>query len=145
MKAHTNYTTPVTTATWHRQGAALLLAGMAPILGLMLLWRANGHLALPAVTSNAIARPASGPIASCRACRDEWVAAQSAPAPIAASTRGVSVRPQSASVPIGSCRICRDEWIAATTAQSIPAAISASSSGHNLEQPMEQIRISGPR
>jgi len=151
MKAYHNYTTTMTTAIWLWRGAAVLLTFTALILGLMVLWRTNGQSALPLATSDSFTRHAAEPIASCRACRDEWVAAQAAP--ITASTSGTIGRPQSmvmptvshAAGPITPCRVCHDEWIAAQTIQSIPAAISASTSGFALEQPEENTRTSGPR
>jgi hypothetical protein len=152
MKAHSNYTTTVATGAWGWR-SGLLLAFAALFLGLMVLWRTNGPLSQPTSANDLFARPASGTIASCRVCRDEWVAAQAANVPIAASTSSVSRRPQSASLPllartngpIGSCRMCRDEWIAAQTTQSIRAAISESTSELDLNHSAQQLRISGPR
>jgi hypothetical protein len=125
MKAHGNYTTTVMTAIWLRLGATALLTLAALILGVMVLWRTNGQATLPTSTSDSFARHVSDPIAPCRACRDEWVAAQAAPATIIESTSGADQRPQSAdalsvsraNALIASCRACRDEWIAAQAVQ----------------------------
>ena len=92
---------------------------------------------------------AAGPFTLCRACRDEWVAAQ----PVQPAVAALAQRPQAAAVLsisranalIASCRVCRDEWVAAQTLQSIRAAISASTSGFDIDQQEENTRTSGPR
>jgi hypothetical protein len=191
MKAYHNYTTAMTTAIRLRWGTAVLLILAALVVGLMLVLSTNGQSALPLVTSDSFARHSSDPIIPCRACRDEWIAAQAvqpavaapaqrlqaagvlsgsrAAAPIASCRAcrdewvaaqviqlAVSIpaqRPQAtgamtisrANAPIGPCRVCRDEWIATQTTQSILAAISASPSRFDLEQPAEQFRTSSPR
>ena len=147
MKAHSNYTTTLATVTWLRHGAALSLALAALILGLILLWRTNGPLTLPISASDSFTRPTSGPIASCRACRDEWVAARAAPAALVDPTNGASqqLRGVSAQRPVShanssidDCRVCRDEWIAAQS-PSMPTG------GVAFDQPEELFRTSGPR
>ena len=45
---------------------------------------------------------------------------------------------------IASCRACRDEWVAAQTLQSIRAAIRASTSGFDIDQPEENSRHQAP-
>jgi hypothetical protein len=141
MKAYSNYTMPVGTAAWVRRGAALLVFA-ALMLGLMLTVRANSQLTEPISSGSSSAYQSTGLIAACRACRDEWVAAQAAQRAVAVPAR----QPRAASVvsssraasPIGSCRACRDEWIAAQSPR-MPTA------GMTFDQPEELLRTSGPR
>jgi hypothetical protein len=128
MKLHSNYTTAMRTAIRLRWGTATLLILAALIVGLILFLTTNGQSTVPTSASDSFVRHTAEPIASCRACRDEWVAAQMGPAAIRTAT-GHSVRqPQTvgrlsisrAAEPIASCRACRDEWVAAQGNQ-VPA------------------------
>ena len=142
MKAYHNYTTAMTTAVRLRWGMATLLILAALVVGLMLALRTNGQSIIPTSPSNSAVRHAAVPIASCRACRDEWVAAQAVQPAVAVAAQ----RPQAAAVlsisranaPIASCRVCRDEWVAAQEAI-IPTG------GVTFDQPEESFHTSGPR
>lgn len=143
MKACSNYTTTLMTATWFRGSAALLIFATL-ILGLMALWRTNGQSDLPLVTSSSFARQGSSPIAACRACRDEWAAAHmvqpalalAIPAQRPQATRAITKFRANSS--IGACRVCRDERIAAQS-------LAMPTGGVRFDQPAELFRTSGPR
>ena len=142
MKAQHNYTTTVTTATWLGWGTATLLILAMLIVGLMVSLRINGRSTLPTSASEPFVRHVSDALASCRSCRDEWVAAQAIqPARVAPTQQqratGAPAISRAAGL-IEACRVCRDEWVAAK-APSIPT------SGVTFDQPEGYVRASGPR
>jgi hypothetical protein len=133
MKAHHNYTTAMKTAIRLRWGTATLLLLAALLVGLLLLLSTNWQSTLPTSTSASFIRHVDEPIASCRACRDEWVAAH-----LVQSVSAVSAQQLPATGSLTSCRACRDEWIAAQS-PIIPTG------GVTFEQPEELFRTAGPR
>src|SRR3954453_8879056 len=117
MKAQHNYTTPLTMATWLRSGTVALLALASLIVGLVLILSTNGHSSLPISASALVARHTSNALASCRSCRDEWVAAQAVQPAVAVSAQrhqpAGALAMSRATGLIEACRVCRDEWVAA--------------------------------
>jgi hypothetical protein len=149
MKTHSHYTTPITAAPGKRWGAwalaalVVLLVGSLTLISALRLSR-NSTAAIPA----ALTRPA--PIASCRACRDEWITAMQpsrvspmlpsasstlrrpAPAPVLATTR------QQITVP----RVFRDEVLGAAQANLGSVSLSG---GAVVESEQSDLGESGPR
>jgi hypothetical protein len=153
MKAYHNYTTAMKTAIRLRWGTTTLLILAALIVVLMLRLSTNGRSTIPASPSASFVHHAAEPIASCRACRDEWVAAQrvqSMPAVIAAPASTILRQPAvvrtspvfRAAEPIASCRACRDEWI---TAHENQMPTSTFISGASYDQPDLYAGRSGPK
>jgi hypothetical protein len=131
MKAHSNYTTTVAAGAWGWR-SALLFALAALFLGLMLIVRANSQLPRASLASGVAARQSTSLIVACRACRDEWVAAQAARPALAVPAQQLGAASATSASrtngPIGSCRACRDEWVAAQAAN-VPIAASKSRAG----------------
>jgi len=121
MKAYSNHTITATMATWLRWGAGTLLTLAALIVGLLMFWRINERATLPISASDSFVRHAAGMIESCRACRDEWIAAHTVQPVVAVPAQRpqtIAVLPVSrADTLIASCRACRDERIAAQAVQ----------------------------
>ena len=142
MKAYHNYTTAMTTAIRLRWGTAILLTLAALIVGLMLLLSSNKQSTTSTSTSASSVRHVSEALVSCRACRDEWAAAQAAqPVGSAATSHTQAIHAPATARATGllaSCRACRDEWVTAQ-APIIP------SGGVDFDQPKENFRTSGPR
>jgi hypothetical protein len=148
MKTHSYYTTPIATTPGIRSRATMLtvlviLAAVTFALIFALRLARNSTVVIPTPSTR------SAPIGSCRACRDEWIAAMQpsganvAPVPAdnllrqAVPGRSLKVTRQLAGV----SRVFRDEILAADQANlgsiSLPSGL--------FESQQDEMGKSGPR
>jgi hypothetical protein len=116
MKTHSHYTTPITLMPWVRRyrvalGASLAL--VATIIGLLYVLGFSASTPRPAA-DRALRTPTQQLMATCRACRDEALAAQIKVA--AQLDRVVRVVHTTTHARIVTCRPCRDEALGANQA-----------------------------